>query len=582
MDIKFAKILKCKRKLFCDDIEEETKMAKIINIDNISKSKKQYNILKTNEISTDDKTDEVLPKIVIENRLNWLINNHDGSPLRINTLREWLMCERYDANDQMMFCDKDIAHKILHFKCIFDNIDKNKLCDARAMSNPFELVGQAFFNNRGAVKMANIDQATNFVFTRLNNESNELIYFADVCAGPGGFSEYMLWRKKWNIKGFGMTLREKDDFQLNRFYNNFSETLHPYYGPLNDGNIYNTQNQKGFNEIIMKDTEGKGVHFMMGDGEFSVDGQGNMQEILLKRIYLCQCLIALMVIRTGGHCVIKFFEIYTPFSAGLVYLMYRCFDRICIFKPHSSRPANSERYLVCLGKLANVSDVITYLSEINEKISTNDRDNNVTQIVSLNELEYETCFKKFLIDSNNDIGNNQITALSKILAFCNDINLVEPSQSIISKKCLELWRLSDNVKKIPKFFYPTKILHFLITKENHQFMSHMSLKKSDFIDKRINKDDWFCATCVSTNIENTNSASFYFGLGNTNVFRFTEKMWKRVSVSFKLPPHTLVYAEIIDETQINDSMQRTRKVVHIIDAYVLGGINISQLDLLER
>jgi hypothetical protein len=37
--------------------------------------------------------------------------------------------------------------------------------------------------------------------------SMELLYFADICAGPGGFSEYMLWRKSWHCKGFGFTLK---------------------------------------------------------------------------------------------------------------------------------------------------------------------------------------------------------------------------------------------------------------------------------------------------------------------------------------------------------------------------------------
>jgi len=36
---------------------------------------------------------------------------------------------------------------------------------------------------------------------------NDLLYFADICAGPGGFSEYILWRKKWKSKGFGFTLK---------------------------------------------------------------------------------------------------------------------------------------------------------------------------------------------------------------------------------------------------------------------------------------------------------------------------------------------------------------------------------------
>ena len=38
----------------------------------------------------------------------------------------------------------------------------------------------------------------------------DVLYFADICAGPGGFSEYVLWRKKWHAKGFGFTLKGGD------------------------------------------------------------------------------------------------------------------------------------------------------------------------------------------------------------------------------------------------------------------------------------------------------------------------------------------------------------------------------------
>ena len=34
---------------------------------------------------------------------------------------------------------------------------------------------------------------------------NELMFFADICAGPGGFTEYMLYRTKWHAKGYGFT-----------------------------------------------------------------------------------------------------------------------------------------------------------------------------------------------------------------------------------------------------------------------------------------------------------------------------------------------------------------------------------------
>lgn len=76
-----------------------------------------------------------------------------------------------------------------------------------------------------------------------------------------------------------------------------------------------------------------------------MEGQENCQEILSKQLYLCQFLVALCIVRNEGHFVCKVFDLFTPFSAGLVYLMYRAFKEICIFKPNTSRPANSERYI---------------------------------------------------------------------------------------------------------------------------------------------------------------------------------------------------------------------------------------------
>lgn len=84
---------------------------------------------------------------------------------------------------------------------------------------------------RAAMKAANMDAVFNYLFTGegenllkknpidLNEDgtmkkgvntdrSKPLFYFADVCAGPGGFSEYVLWRKGfYNAKGFGFTLK---------------------------------------------------------------------------------------------------------------------------------------------------------------------------------------------------------------------------------------------------------------------------------------------------------------------------------------------------------------------------------------
>lgn len=74
--------------------------------------------------------------------------------------------------------------------------------------NLYESIKNVFFINRAALKMANMDAVFDFMFTNPMTEdnvpvvqNNELLYFADVCAGPGGFTEYVLWRKKWYAKG---------------------------------------------------------------------------------------------------------------------------------------------------------------------------------------------------------------------------------------------------------------------------------------------------------------------------------------------------------------------------------------------
>jgi hypothetical protein len=51
-----------------------------------------------------------------------------------------------------------------------------------------------------------------------------------VCAGPGGFSEYVLWRRCWKAKGFGFTLKNENDFRLQDFYAGPCESFEPHYG----------------------------------------------------------------------------------------------------------------------------------------------------------------------------------------------------------------------------------------------------------------------------------------------------------------------------------------------------------------
>ena len=95
------------------------------------------------------------------------------------------------------------------------------------------------------------------------------MYFCDVCAGPGGFSEYVLWRKKWKAKGFGMTLKCENDFKLDEFLAGSAEYFEPYYGKNGvdgDGDVTSEENLREFKRFVLEQTNNQGVHFFMADG----------------------------------------------------------------------------------------------------------------------------------------------------------------------------------------------------------------------------------------------------------------------------------------------------------------------------
>lgn len=530
-----------------------------------------------------------LEKIKVQEDMVWLENNHSSVPT-MEELQDWLKFgpKQLVIENEYSFCSEEVLKGVLSSKSVFDRLDGNELRRARTRSNPYETIRGAFFLNRAAVKMANIDRACNFAFTKPKNLApNELLYFADVCAGPGGFSEYVLWKKKWNAKGFGFTLKGENDFKLEEFYAGPCETFHPYYGPKDNGDVYDPENQKGFFDLVMEETENKGLHFMMADGGFSVEGQENIQEILSKQLYLCQCLVALMVLKEGGNFVVKLFDLFTHFSAGLVYLIYRCFDRICIFKPNSSRPANSERYLICLGKRSDISSVIEHLSQVNEYLlhpRKNTLENDVLQLVSPSELETEKEFKSYLTDSNDILGQKQIVGLVKIAAFCNNSTLTEPTQADMRKECLAYWGLPVKSRVVPRIDNPRARLQSLITSSTLNFLTTpcTELSTDNYKPKLIgNSSDWFCMPSASGKDPAKSLAMFYFSLGRSNVFRLEQGNWVREN-EIELSPDTLVYAEMVSELRKEHRQQLRTSALHILDAYLLGGENVSQLHLKER
>ena len=259
-------------------------------------------------------------------------------------LLSWIKCgprkQTLDLDD-VIFGDETMVDNIYRMKNKLDNYEDREKSSARKRSNPYEMIGKNIFMNRAAVKMANLDSLFENMLTdpidQFGNSllEDDLLYFVDMFGGPGGCSEYVLWRKKWQSKGFGFTTKGDYEFDLNKFVAGYPEYFYPFYGSRNNASIQDPENIIDFVNFVKLQTNNIGVHLFMCDGGFLIKHNG--QELLSKNLYISLMTVALMVVQENGHAIIKMFDVFTKFSIGLIYLMHLCFDRICITKPHSSR-----------------------------------------------------------------------------------------------------------------------------------------------------------------------------------------------------------------------------------------------------
>ena len=301
----------------------------------------------------------------------------------------------------------------------------------RDRANPFAWLGRSLFINRAAVKLANLD----FIFnlsehvpgqgnyqTKISNGSN--FSFCDLAGGPGGFSQYLLWRRPFSA-GFGITLKTQDhrDWDKNILANNrFNMT----YGKDLTGDLYT--NDEWFTNWLL-DQKPQGVDLVVADGGFDVETEPDFRrrEILTSRLVLVQLYVGIQVCGIGKHLICKVFDTNTDLSASYLYLVSLCFEKIYLVKPVSSRPASNEKYLVCLSRKEDVNEPLGFLATLRDMYENTDLPEFAVDLPS--------SFRKWLESHNNLFTNNVIQAAEAILKeqrSTSDYNYFD---------CFTLWQL---------------------------------------------------------------------------------------------------------------------------------------------
>ncbi|OBZ89351.1 Cap-specific mRNA (nucleoside-2'-O-)-methyltransferase 1 [Choanephora cucurbitarum] len=341
--------------------------------------------------------------------------------------------------DYDFLSSKGLVEKVNQLRERIRHVSTEQRSRARCKSNPFERVGNAIFMNRAATKLAALDAT--FGLTVTKNHREEFI-FADICGGPGGFSEYLLWRvHSWggSAHGYGITLNGSDEIKWHpeRFIDDIPRhSLTTIDGVDGTGDLYRSENRESFASTVLKETKQGGVHVVVADGGFDFSGNEKQQEVVAQRLILCEIITMLLTLKQGGHFVCKFFDMLSTTTASFVWLLYQLFDEVCITKPLSSRPANAERYIVCKGLIHHrPTALISLLSDIASQSTC-------PSLFSRKRLENDEDFIDYIKMRNMKLTMKQTEALEQLVFFVD--NPEAPSvydQEQIKRACLSEWRL---------------------------------------------------------------------------------------------------------------------------------------------
>jgi 23S rRNA U2552 (ribose-2'-O)-methylase RlmE/FtsJ len=261
-------------------------------------------------------------------------------------------------------------------------------------TNPYEFIHTIVPNSRQAIclykplsrsffKMIEIVHLTDILHNSNNNANNHLplpYKTFHLAEGPGGFIEAIAYlRNNPNDIYYGMTLLEEHNTNVPGWRKS-KEFLasHPNViiekGIDGRGDLMNPRNFLH----CLKNYRGQ-CDLITGDGGFDFSVHYLSQEIVSSSLILCQISFAIAMQKIGGTFIIKMFDTFSKISLDILYLLANAYEVIRVVKPHTSRYANSEKYIVCKNfqlNEKNRQDIVNMLYKMIVLI----RDNNILSI----------------------------------------------------------------------------------------------------------------------------------------------------------------------------------------------------------
>jgi 23S rRNA U2552 (ribose-2'-O)-methylase RlmE/FtsJ len=256
-----------------------------------------------------------------------------------------------------------------------------------------------------------------------NFPKTEQHVFAHLAEGPGGFMEAS-YNHRLNIVGksnmkdifYGITLKPVSDFipdwnKIKKIFYNSPNIKIDY------GNLYIMNDIKNY----LKNFKYKKAHLVTADGGFDYSSDFNGQEINSCQIIYSECIVALNVLREKGCFVCKVFDLFSITMIQILYILSYSFEKIHIYKPDTSRPANSEKYLVCINYKNNLTeqmktDLLNVIGEWNFMSDTI----KPSESMRFKNMRIDNSFIRKINEYNQKYIDNQMYYLNKTIEIAQN------------------------------------------------------------------------------------------------------------------------------------------------------------------
>ena len=256
---------------------------------------------------------------------------------------------------------------------------------------------------------------------------------AHLAEGPGGFIEatYNISHKvgfKY-YSYYGITLKSYSS-DIPGWCNSTTLTkcnnVNLTYGHDDTGSLYNYQNIIDF---VNKVGIGS-CNLVTGDGGFDFSFDFNKQEQSSFRLIFCEIVTSLFLQKIDGNLVCKFFDLYTFLTIKLLFFIGCFYEELYIFKPFTSRPGNSEKYVIAKG-FRGID--YKYLEKLLEVIKMWDEDEEV-YINDIFDSKIPSSFIKQIRNFNLVNSKLQMKTISYTIELLNKKKGLSEINNIVEKQ----------------------------------------------------------------------------------------------------------------------------------------------------